>query len=63
MERLAVSVAEAGEALGLGETLIRELIARGTLQSVRVGRRVLVPADALRDYVAMLVVQQSDAVE
>jgi excisionase family DNA binding protein len=58
MEVLALSVAEAAEALGLGETLTRELIARGALPAVRVGKRVLVPADKLRAYLERLATEQ-----
>jgi excisionase family DNA binding protein len=58
MDALTVSVAEAAEALGIGETLARELIERGELPSVRVSRRVLVPVQGLRDYVAGLATEQ-----
>lgn len=40
--RLAISVAECGEALGLGRTKIYELINSGELESLRVGRRRLI---------------------
>ncbi len=58
MEQIAMSVAEAAEALSLGQTLTRELIANGDLPAVRVSRRVLVPVQGLRDFVAGLATDQ-----
>jgi excisionase family DNA binding protein len=58
MEILTVSVAEAAEALGIGETLTRELIEQGELPAVRVARRVLVPVDGLRGYLDRLASEQ-----
>lgn len=47
MEKLLYSVEEAAEALSMGRSLIYELIGRGDLESITVGRRRLVPRDAL----------------
>ena len=47
-----MSVAEAAEALGLGKTLTRELIANGELRSVRVKRRVIVTVNEIHSYLA-----------
>lgn len=58
MEVLSISVAEAAEALGIGETLTRELIERGELPAVRVARRVIVPVDGLRRYLDRLASEQ-----
>lgn len=50
MERLAYSVREAAEALGVSSrTIVRE-IRRGHLRAVRVSRRVVIPADALAQF-------------
>jgi excisionase family DNA binding protein len=46
-ERLVVSVPEAARLLGISRTHAYELIARGELPSIRLGRRILVP---LRPY-------------
>lgn len=52
-DRLAYSLREAAEKLG-GVSLrtVQRLVACGGLPAVRVGRRVLIAADALRRYVA-----------
>jgi excisionase family DNA binding protein len=48
-ERRYVSVREFMEALGgrLSKNTVYEAIAAGTIPSIRVGRRILVPSDAL----------------
>ncbi|MBO0811422.1 MAG: helix-turn-helix domain-containing protein [Microlunatus sp.] len=48
------SVPEAAEALRLGKTEIYELIRSRRLRTVKIGRRRLVPVDALGEYVASL---------
>ncbi|WP_019872985.1 excisionase family DNA-binding protein [Sporichthya polymorpha] len=52
--RLLLTVEEAGAALGVGRSLMYELIARGEIQTVRVGRLRRVRPDDLRDYVTSL---------
>lgn len=44
---LALSVAEAAELLGISRSLAYDLVARGELPSVRLGRRIVVPRVAL----------------
>lgn len=56
---LMVSVESAGKALGLGRTGIFGLLARGELESVKVGARRLVPVGALEAYVARLREEQA----
>lgn len=46
-ERLALSVEEAGGLLGISRDLAYDLVACGTIPSVRLGRRVVVPRRAL----------------
>lgn len=53
-ERLLLSVVEAARRLGIGRTLMYELLADGQIQSVHVGRLHKVPARALDAYVARL---------
>lgn len=49
-QRLAYSVKEAGASLGVSaRTIVRE-IQRGRLNAVRVGRRVLIPAQSLAEF-------------
>lgn len=50
MERLLIRPAEAAQAFGLGRSKIYELIARGTIPSVRIGRSVRVPIQELKDW-------------
>jgi excisionase family DNA binding protein len=45
--RLAYSVKEVRGFLGIGETLIYDLLAQGKLRSVKAGRRILIPKTAL----------------
>lgn len=51
MEKLLLKPEEAGAALGLCRSKIYVLLADGTLPSIRVGRSVRVPAEALRAWV------------
>jgi excisionase family DNA binding protein len=46
--KLAFSVAETCDALGLGKTNIYKLIADGKLDTVKIGGRRLVPAAAIQ---------------
>lgn len=45
---------EAAELLGVGRSTIYELIGAGALASVKIGRRTLVPAEAIDRYIAGL---------
>jgi excisionase family DNA binding protein len=47
MERMAYSVEEAGERLGLGRNSTYEAIRRRQIPSIRIGGRILVPKLAL----------------
>ena len=49
-----LSVDDTCATLGIGRSLVYQLIAAGELDSVHVGRRRLVPARAVDDYVARL---------
>lgn len=50
--RLTLTVAEAGEALGLSRCGAYEAVSRGEIPSVRIGRRILVPRAALERMLA-----------
>ena len=52
IRRLALTVPEVAEALGIGLTLTRKLVASGELPSRRIGRTVRVPVVALEEYLA-----------
>ena len=47
-----LSVGEAAAQLGIGRSLVYDLIAAGRVRSLRVGRRRLVPSGAIADYIA-----------
>lgn len=49
-QRIAYSVKEAGASLGVSaRTIVRE-IQRGRISAIRVGRRVIIPAQSLTDF-------------
>jgi excisionase family DNA binding protein len=53
-DRLALSAEEAGALLGISRDLAYDLVARGELPSVRLGRRVVVPRHALEETLAQM---------
>lgn len=60
-EPLAVSPERAAVMVGLGRTKLFELLATHEIESVKSGRRTLVPVEALRDYLKRLAEQQRKA--
>jgi excisionase family DNA binding protein len=46
-DRLTLTVDEAAQVLGISRALAYELVARGELPSLRLGRRIVVPRRAL----------------
>jgi excisionase family DNA binding protein len=53
-ERLLYRAEEAAAALGIGRSLVYEEIRLGRLQTVRIGRRRLVPPEYVAQYVELL---------
>jgi excisionase family DNA binding protein len=51
--RLVLTVAEAGALLGISRALAYELVARGELPSLRLGRRLVVPKRALLELLGL----------
>lgn len=49
--RLTLTVPQAAELLGISRALTYELVARGELPSLRLGRRVVVPRRALERFI------------
>ncbi len=49
--KVAVNVPEAAEILGIGRTMTLKLMDDGELRSLKVGRRVLIPVEAILDFV------------
>lgn len=50
MDRLAVSVEEAAQMLGIGRSKVFELLKEGSLASIRIGRRRLIPYAEIRAF-------------
>jgi excisionase family DNA binding protein len=59
-ETLFFSIREAANQLGVGRTLMQELLDSGRIRSVRAGRRRLVPVDALREFAKQALVGEAD---
>jgi len=51
MERMLLRATEAAEIVGLGRSKMYELIAKGIVPSVRIGKSVRVPVEGLRQWV------------
>lgn len=54
MDQLLVSPADAARKLGIGRTLLYELIASGRLPSIKLGRRRLIATASLDNFVEHL---------
>jgi excisionase family DNA binding protein len=52
-DRLALTVTEASAVLGISRALAYELVARGELPSIRLGRRLVVPKVALLEMLGL----------
>ena len=52
VEPLALSINEAAKALSLGRTSIYSMIADGSLESFKLGRRTLIKTESIRRLVA-----------
>jgi excisionase family DNA binding protein len=50
-QRLLLTVSEAAQQLGIGRSLLYELLADGQLESIHVGRLRRIPIDALADFI------------
>lgn len=50
LPRLAFSIAEAVEILGVGRTLLYEAIRNGDLKTIKVGRRRLIRPEAIAEW-------------
>jgi excisionase family DNA binding protein len=58
MDRLLYSIPEAAELIDTGLTKMAELIARGEIESIKIGASRKIPADALTAYVDRLRAEQ-----
>ena len=50
MEKLTISATELPRVLGVGRNTAYELVKRSDFPAVRIGRRIVVPVDALRKW-------------
>ncbi|MBB3040974.1 helix-turn-helix domain-containing protein [Nocardioides soli] len=53
-ERLLYSLEDAAKQLSVGKRKVEELVAADELETVKIGRRRLVPSEALDDYIERL---------
>ena len=60
MQPICITAEEAANVLGIGRTFVYQLLASGRIESVKLGRRRLIPRDALDRLVAELREQQRD---
>lgn len=60
-ETLLCPIEETGLLLSVGRSQVFELIARGELESVKIGRRRLVPREAIDTYIGRLRAEAADA--
>lgn len=54
MEPALIRIDEAARYLSVGRSTLYELIARGDVPTIHIGRAVRVPTEALKDYVRTL---------
>ncbi len=60
MEPLLISVADAARVLGLSTSSIGSLAAKGTIPSLRIGKRVLLPVKALEEWIEGRLAEDAD---
>uniref|UniRef100_UPI0035CAA8D0 helix-turn-helix domain-containing protein n=1 Tax=uncultured Sphingomonas sp. TaxID=158754 RepID=UPI0035CAA8D0 len=48
---LAVRIPQAAQLLGIGRSSVYELINKGQLETIKIGRSTVIPMDALRAYI------------
>lgn len=54
MTRLLYAIPEAADQLSVSARVLERLIADGEVETIKIGRRRLVPAEALADYIERL---------
>lgn len=52
MDRLLLKPVEVAEVTGLGRSKVYQLLAAGEIPAIRVGGRLRVPTESLRDWIA-----------
>ena len=59
-EKIAFSVAEACTSIGIGRSLLYELIASGDIPAIKLRRRTLIKSEDLKRYIASLPIAKID---
>jgi excisionase family DNA binding protein len=59
-DRVIYTIKEAGIRLGVGRTLMYELVMSGAIRSVTIGRLRRVPAQCIDEYITQLLEQPAD---
>ena len=59
-DKLAYSIIETAELLGIGRSKVYELVRSGTIPSLRLGRRIVIPKLALSRFLAECAHQNPD---
>ena len=54
MDPILLTIPQAAAAIGIGRSHIYQMLARGQLEAVKVGRRRLIIAQSVKDFVASL---------
>ncbi len=63
MDELLITPKRAAQLLGVGRTFVyAELLAKGRLESLKLGRRRLIPREALEAFIARELADQSDEI-
>lgn len=57
-EKLTCTIAEAQTTLSIGRTQMYDLLRRGEIVSVKIGRRRVIPTSALNQYIDRLIAEQ-----
>ena len=51
MDKLLLKISEAGEMIGVGRSRMYEMVYTGEIPSIRIGKSIRIPVDALRKWV------------
>ena len=52
VERRTLTIKETAASLGISDWMVYEMVKRGEIKTIRVGKRILVPVSALDQFVA-----------
>lgn len=52
VERLAFTIVEAAQSIGIGHTRMGDLVRAGRIGIVRIGKRIIIPRESLQQFLA-----------